>query len=304
MSIRISEEPPKNKEEFLQSRIDQQVELICILKQRADEYLQKYLTNEEQVKTLRNDLEKTQNEHSSEVEKCKLLKRNISELEERWKKVKDQNGGLEQENVGLRNRCRELEENNEELNTQCEKLKVELEDIPGACAEKMRKLDEDLQQQLNQSQDVARKFQEKLSKRDEKLKILKDDLKNLSQEYSALKEKFEDSQNKSNENMKIREISEQMVSRLQQDLQTTRNDLDNAKRVLRDEQSRSSKERETLKKEYLALQQQLPSYVFEKERQSMKQDLNAYKDHAQKLLNREQELNAKLRRLSPKSFKK
>ncbi|XP_066932416.1 coiled-coil domain-containing protein 89-like [Clytia hemisphaerica] len=215
MSIRISEEPPKNKEEFLQSRIDQQVELICILKQRADEYLQKYLTNEEQVKTLRNDLEKTQNEHSSEVEKCKLLKRNISELEERWKKVKDQNGGLEQENVGLRNRCRELEENNEELNTQCEKLKVELEDIPGACAEKMRKLDEDLQQQLNQSQDVARKFQE-----------------------------------------------------------------------------------------YLALQQQLPSYVFEKERQSMKQDLNAYKDHAQKLLNREQELNAKLRRLSPKSFKK
>jgi len=304
MSIRISEEPPKNKEEFLQSRIDQQVELICILKQRADEYLQKYLTNEEQVKTLRNDLEKTQNEHSSEVEKCKLLKRNISELEERWKIVKDQNGGLEQENVGLRNRCRELEENNEELNTQCEKLKVELEDIPGVCAEKMRKLDDDLQQKLNQSQDAARKFQEKLSKKDEKLKILKDDLKNLSQEYSALKEKFEDSQNKSNENMKIREISEQMVSRLQQDLQTTRNDLDNAKRALRDEQSRSSKEREKLKKEYLALEQQLPSYVLEKERQSMKQDLNAYKDHAQKLLNREQELNAKLRRLSPKSFKK
>ena len=124
MSIKITEEPPKNKEEFLQSRIDQQVELICILKQRADEYLQKYLTNEEHVKTLRHDLEKSQKEHSSEIEKCELLRRNISELEERWKIVKDQNGGLEQENIGLRQRCRTLEEDNEALHAQCEKLKV------------------------------------------------------------------------------------------------------------------------------------------------------------------------------------
>jgi len=105
--IKITEEP--SKEQFLQSRIDQQVELICILKQRADEYLKKYVALEEQSKTLHHNLRESQLAYVAEQKKSALLDVNIGNLEQQHVLLKNEQNALKIENAKLKQKCSCLE---------------------------------------------------------------------------------------------------------------------------------------------------------------------------------------------------
>ena len=105
--IKIIEEP--SKEQFLQSRIDQQVELICILKQRADGYLEKNILLEEQSKTLHHELEESKLAYVAEQKKSALLEVNIGNLEQQYLQLSNEQKTLKIENATLKQNCDCLE---------------------------------------------------------------------------------------------------------------------------------------------------------------------------------------------------
>merc|ERR1712176_686007 len=123
--LKITEEP--TKEVYLQSRIDQQVELICILKQRADEYLEKYMACEKEMKTLRKDLEENTTAYREEKKKCNLLQTNISKLEDTNLNLISSERILKQQNHQLMDKCNTLENEIETIDKDRKKMMKELE---------------------------------------------------------------------------------------------------------------------------------------------------------------------------------
>ena len=120
--FKITEEP--RKDEFLQSRIDQQVELICILKQRADEYLLKYQEAEKQVHHLQKDLEESQKHNASAKNKCGLLQKNISQLEQHQLSLQHECNSLKNENLLLDAKFKNLGQHLKASEEECVTLKV------------------------------------------------------------------------------------------------------------------------------------------------------------------------------------
>ena len=120
--LKITEEP--RKEEFLQSRIDQQVELICILKQRADEYLLKYQQASKQVAHLENDLQEKRKLNVSLNSKCELYEKNICQLERRQLFLLNQCHSLKKENASLESQFQTLQQHLKTSKEEYSTLKV------------------------------------------------------------------------------------------------------------------------------------------------------------------------------------
>ena len=72
----------KTEEALLRSRIDQQSELICILKRRADEYLEKCMQNEKDLTLLKQEKDKSEMLLLGEERKSSLLKSRFDKLDE------------------------------------------------------------------------------------------------------------------------------------------------------------------------------------------------------------------------------
>jgi len=87
-----------NKSEYFQSRIEQQSDLICILKRRADEYLEKSMLQEKQIVTLKDDYVKLKNEHEKEVEKSLAFERYLHKIKMNSKGIKLENEDLKMKN--------------------------------------------------------------------------------------------------------------------------------------------------------------------------------------------------------------
>lgn len=120
--IQITEEP--GKVEILQSRIDQQVELICILKQRADEYLQKYMAGEERIKSMEKILDTSKQASEEEHKQCILLRQSVDKLETINRDLMQSKQICEKERDALLVTCNELNGRMEQLSREYQQLKV------------------------------------------------------------------------------------------------------------------------------------------------------------------------------------
>ena len=96
------------EEAMLRSRIDQQSELICILKQRSDEYLTKYMEKEKELDELKADAKKLsvsvreeKRSHLLVLDRFNTLDQNHNEMIKLKDEYKLQNEELRQENERL-----------------------------------------------------------------------------------------------------------------------------------------------------------------------------------------------------------
>ena len=100
---------------MLRSRIDQQAELICILKQRADEALRKTTSMEKDIEELRKVRDETLCALHTETRKYSVLEKRFFVLNSNHEELitfkdeyKEQNGKLRAENGRLRKENEEL----------------------------------------------------------------------------------------------------------------------------------------------------------------------------------------------------
>lgn len=133
-TLKITPEPPpcispsdsysSSNVEMLQSRIDQQVQLICILKQRADEYLQKYMTTQSDMEALQQDKGQLKRSYEQEHIECMLLRTNIQKLEEFNESLTLEKLRMKEENTKLETKCFQFESNVKRLSNEIQTLKV------------------------------------------------------------------------------------------------------------------------------------------------------------------------------------
>lgn len=122
--LKITEEP--NKDTFLQSRIDQQIELICILKQRADQYLLKYQHCEKQAQNLEKHLQDSRRRNTFLHNKCTLLEKNISQLEHHQLSLQNQCEIFKKENLSSKAKLKVLDQERNEKEDRILSLQVSL----------------------------------------------------------------------------------------------------------------------------------------------------------------------------------
>lgn len=296
--LKITEEP--NKDTFLQSRIDQQIELICILKQRADQYLLKYQHCEKQAQNLEKHLQDSRRRNTFLHNKCTLLEKNISQLEHHQLSLQNQCETFKKENLSSKAKLKVLDQERNEKEDRILSLQKDLEDIPNTQKAKIAELEKKLANQLTSSENQQENDRKLLQKEREKNKELKQSLKVHVDELNSVKIQWKDLEGDFLHETEEKQILQNQLISVEQTLQKAQNHFRNLKSISEEEGEKNKTEMAKLKRAYDELHHQLPSTVLEKERQVMKQDLHAYKEHAKKLLSKEQELNAKLRRFNPK----
>ena len=103
------ESEEKTEEALLRSRIDQQSELICILKRRADEYLEKCLQNEKDLENLRKDHDKSVSLCDEEQKKNISLQFRFNELNDGHQKLLKITDELKTKNGDITKECASLQ---------------------------------------------------------------------------------------------------------------------------------------------------------------------------------------------------
>lgn len=137
----------KTENAMLRSRIEEQCELIMILKQRADEVSKELKTSQRICETLEEFRKNAQGSIDMEVQKCEMLDRRFNELADNHAeliKFKDQ---YKCENEVLRKENAKLKEDNERLFSGAiqekdliiEDLETQLKKIKNRCNEYEKK---------------------------------------------------------------------------------------------------------------------------------------------------------------------
>ncbi|XP_002741590.1 coiled-coil domain-containing protein 89-like [Saccoglossus kowalevskii] len=105
----------KTENAMLRSRIDEQSQLICVLKQRADEYVQKAQTLERVNKELEDYRDNSQHIIDNEIKKFNLLDRRFHELADNHEEMIRFKDEYKRQNEQLRLENAQLKDENERL---------------------------------------------------------------------------------------------------------------------------------------------------------------------------------------------
>lgn len=291
-----------NNTEFLQSRIDQQSELICILKRRADEYLEKTMKQEEQIVSYQEQTEKLEKELTNQkliARRCeeryentmkqrqKLLMEN-SALKDEIDNVRDSNNNADAESKKLKDIIRSKENYVKELQIAIDKNKEnallvtcnQLNEYQASLNGKFRNLKEQVKNDRDYMQIMKRQDQMDLEKLKE---YVFDELKKLHfvaiNFCRTLEEKASLIVERDKEIVSLKNIiaaEKKNVEFLEEKITSTNVRIEKNKIVA------------TLKDRVSELEQELSSHTVQ---------FDAYKSHTNDLLTKEREMNAKLRRL-------
>ncbi|KAL4656627.1 coiled-coil domain-containing protein 89 [Arapaima gigas] len=322
--LRSLSEEDKSEAAALRSRIDEQSSLICILKRRADEMLQRC----QALERINAELEELQEEVQKELED---ERKRSSQLEQRFadlaanhqmlidfkEEYKRQNAQLTEENQRLRDEneslfCQELQEKEAVVL----KLTQELKDL----AEQHKRLEEEYQEKTSGFQV---KLKELMSLHQTKEASLQDELQSTQKQLKHAVDMYAEldlqlRQKRGKEIMRETELQEKLEALTRekdelQDLSALREkiiedkdeELKNLERKRQEEEQARVAAEERFEKEAKAvnadlrvkdLQQALGHS--EQKYDDLKKDFEAYKKHCTSLLAKEKELNAKLRHIN------
>lgn len=295
---------------LLRSRIDQQCELICILKQRADESLKKscVLENENSELTKHRDeiLTTLQNEtrkYSVLDKRFAVLNKNHEELikiKDEYKteneRLRVENGHLKKENAGL------FGSFVEEKDSQIKQLREEVKSMQAkyqAAATKERKALENLSS-------LQRKYSEQAERMQQEIELLQknaeEQCKQSEKQLKMFTSAKEENQTILSKLMKERdELAALALGRgkgleqKQREIKGLCLKLEDAERSLKESEDKFVSELHmvSVNGQVLRLKKQLEEA--EKKQRDREKEYDAYKQHMSALLGKEKELNNKLR---------
>lgn len=291
-----------NSIEFLRSRIDQQSELICILKRRADEYLEKVMKQEEQIISYQEQTETLEKELTNQ----KLI---ASLCEERYENTIKQRRKLLTENAALKDEIDSIRNSNNNVDVESKKLKETIRSKENCIKELQAAVDKNKENALYVTSNQLKEYKASLNKKFKNLKeqvksnrdvieivkrqdkmdleMLKeyvfDELKKLhcaaTNFCSTLEEKASIIVERNKEIVSLKNIiatEKRNVQLLEEKIASTNECVEKTKIVT------------TLKDRVNELEEELSSHTVQ---------FDAYKSHTNDLLMKEREMNAKLRRL-------
>lgn len=295
---------------LLRSRIDQQCELICILKQRADESLKKSMTLENE----NNDLKKHRDEIlaalHNETRKYSVLDKRFVVLNhnhEELIKIKDE---YKTENEKLRIENGQLKKENENLfgslvaerDSQIQQLREEVKNLQ----EKHQVATAKERIALESLSSLEKKCNEQAKKLQKEILILQ---KNAEEQHKKSQEEFKMSASEKEESkarvlalMKERDDFAALalergraLEEKQRDMKELCQKLEEAEKSLKETEDKfvSELQNMSVNAQVLRLKKQLED-AERKQRESEK-EYDAYKRHMSTLLGKEKELNNKLR---------
>lgn len=299
-----------NEVEKLRSRIEEQGQLICFLKQRADEELLKsraLKAENEQLLTYRDESRETINElqkHSEQIEKrFDDLASNHEEMikikdeyKSRCKGLIDENMKLEKENANVTSA--KLKEKSQEI--------VELRDAVNNC----RVIIKDLK---TENSKVVKQYRDLESSSSEKYTSMERDLKS---ELSSVQKKYNDLlKTKTNQESKLVKESE-LVCSLKKDKERLAEELISRGRLIQEKQALTDQLTKELDKAKNALNAMKTEFEenahmvdtnsrvrkllalkedLEEQLSTLKFEYKTFKIHSNKVLSQEKDLNQKLR---------
>uniref|UniRef100_H3AKS2 Zgc:172182 n=1 Tax=Latimeria chalumnae TaxID=7897 RepID=H3AKS2_LATCH len=314
----------KTENAMLRSRIDEQSQLICILKQRADEMFFRCQTLERintELESLQEDVKnqlKTERKQSARIEQRFMdLAANHQEMIKFKDEYKGQNIELREENDYLRHQndslfCRPLKEKEEIICQLTEDIKK--------LSEEYTLLSQKYKEEIKEFQDREEQLQRKHQNKEKALlkenESFKKQLKNAEESCSteaerklkeATEKKMMEESNHLHELQKISKEKEELLELTMQRgkiIQEKQKEIkhleEKIKSIERDKKAieeryefESSTVNANLKVKALYLKVEESQQAYNK----LKKEFEAYKKHSSDLLMRERELNSKLRHL-------
>ncbi|KAL9966038.1 hypothetical protein ACROYT_G024048 [Oculina patagonica] len=295
---------------LLRSRIDQQCELICILKQRADESLKKSTTLEEETSELKKHRDEILTALHNETRKYTVLEKRffvLNQNHEKLIKIKDE---YKTENEKLRIENSHLRKENEghfgslvqERDSQIKQLRDEVKSLQEQCQaakEKERIALENLSSLEKKHNEQA----EKLQKEIKTLQIEREEQRRLSEEkYKMSTSEKDETQarvlamtKERDEFAKLALERGRALEEKQREIKELYAKLEETERALKETEDKFVSELRTMSvnAQVTRLKKQLEK-AERRQRESAK-EYDAYKRHMSTLLGKEKELNNKLR---------
>ncbi|XP_053311690.1 coiled-coil domain-containing protein 89 [Spea bombifrons] len=298
----------KTENEMLRSRLEEQSQLICLLKQRADETLRR----------------------------CQCLEKGNAELEERCEAERKRGDQLDERFELLAANHQQMMRFKDEYKTQNEELRAECERLRGNIAPQLLEKDRSIQELSARLQAMEREQKEKglrhegeLEAMREKLGMLSEDSQGKTQELAFLSQKLESLQevcHKAQQEIcrmkKAQSIeqteTEKLVSEMNKEKQELLHLCMERGRTLQERQKEVTELTERLQESEKAYRLAEERYQKdaaavnadarvaelhkrleenEKELVQLRREFEAYKTHSGNLLSKERDLNAKLRHL-------
>ncbi|XP_070566054.1 coiled-coil domain-containing protein 89-like [Ptychodera flava] len=321
--LRALSKDDKTESAMLRSRIDEQSQLICILKQRSDEYVQKAQTLDRVNKELENFRDNAQQIIDNEIKKFNLLDQRFHELASNHEEMirfkdeyKRQNEQLRIENARLREenkrlfsgaikerdeKIQSMERNMNSLRQQCEEYEKTLSKMKEEVASTRKSLQRELRDKEMQSQNEISLLQRKCKETEEhlrgatsKLKLHKESIQNADTARQLALEKI------TKERDELLELAMQrgkLIQEKQKDIKSAQDKLMSAERAVRSMEDKFERESAAVDAnlQVQKLRREKDEAVY-KERELIL-EFEAYKRHTNDLLKKEKELNQRLRHL-------
>ncbi|XP_051883613.1 coiled-coil domain-containing protein 89 isoform X2 [Pristis pectinata] len=318
----------KTENAMLRSRIDEQSQLICILKQRADEFIRRCQTLEAINADLENQCENFKQQLEGELKLSAQLEERFMDLalnhqeiikfKDEYKRqnsvLSEQNEKLQRENENLF--CKALQEKDDQILKlsnelgeclkQCNMLEQECKQI----TQNLQTKESDfLEKQVNTEkfyQDKVQSLKAKLKETEDRCNVAELKQKEAAEIRSHKETEFQQKilllTQEKEELLKISMERGKIVQDKQKEIQLLQEKLKLTEKAKKDAEDRFQYEATMVNEsaKVKALQQQYHKY--QKIYTDLEREFEAFKKHSNNLLTKEKELNAKLRHLSDARF--
>ncbi|KAM8946576.1 coiled-coil domain-containing protein 89 [Pelodytes ibericus] len=305
----------KTENAMLRSRLEEQSQLICFLKRRADDTLQRC----QALETINVDLERK----SAELgERGEAERKKGDQLEERFELL----AANHQQMIRFKD---EYKRQNEELRAECDMLRESTHPELLEREQRIRELQAQLHAMETDQEEQGSRHEQEMGSLWGRVGQLVEENKSQCQELESLKHKLQHSQDlcckaqqEISQLMEVQKIKQDEAERSMLELKREKEELLHlcmeTGRTIQEKQREAAKLSDRLKEAETALQKAEEKYredsaavdadarvtdlhrrleESEKESEQMRREFEAYKNHSGNLLSQERELNAKLRHL-------
>ncbi|XP_077978620.1 coiled-coil domain-containing protein 89-like isoform X2 [Glandiceps talaboti] len=321
--LRSLSKDDKTENAMLRSRIDEQSQLICILKQRSDEYVQKALTLDRVNKELEHFRDNAQHIIDNEIKKFNLLDKRFYELADNHEEMIRFKDEYKRQNEELRKQNAKLKDDNEKLfsgaimerDEKINSMEKHIRSFQQQCHDYDKTLSQMKNEIINTRQGLERELREKerhyqneIALLQKKVKETEEHLRGATAKLQYHKESIQNAD--AARQMAIEKLTKERDEMLELSMQRGKLIQDKQKEIKSAQDKLVSAERsvkamqDKFERESAAVNANLQVQKLKREKDESKykerellMEFDAYKRHTNDLLKKERDLNARLRQL-------